>query len=107
MAARDEADRLATRLSHRSAGFEGLESELASSRAALAVARAESTEREGMLARMEAEAERSGQGGAHFCKCIRPSIVIRVDLVGDGVHETSRVFAFIGGGGCMSRVSSI
>ncbi|CAM9543030.1 unnamed protein product, partial [Ectocarpus sp. 13 AM-2016] len=59
VAARDEADRLATRLSHRSAGFEGLESELASSRAALAVARAEATEREGVLARMEAEVERS------------------------------------------------
>lgn len=58
MAARDEADRLATRLSHRSAGFEGLESELASLRGQMAVARAEATEREGVCARMEAEAER-------------------------------------------------
>lgn len=58
MAARDEADRLAARLSHRSAGVEGLESELESLRAAMAVARAEATEREGVSARMEAEAER-------------------------------------------------
>ena len=60
MAARDEADRLAARLSHRSAGFEGLESELASLRGQIAVARAEATEREGVCARMEAEAERYG-----------------------------------------------
>eukprot|EP00904_Undaria_pinnatifida_P002863 jgi/Undpi1/12578/HiC_scaffold_6.g02247.m1 len=56
--ARDEADRLGTRLSHRSAGFEGLEAEVASLQAGMAVARVEAAEREGVCARMEAESER-------------------------------------------------
>lgn len=68
-AARDEADHLATRLSHRSAGFEGLEAEVAALRAGMEVARAEATEREGVCARMEAEAERWGHGNVVRQNC--------------------------------------
>ncbi|CAN0177762.1 unnamed protein product, partial [Ectocarpus sp. 12 AP-2014] len=89
VAARDEADRLATRLSHRSAGFEGLESELASSRAALAVARAEATEREGVLARMEAEVERSRSSLA----ALEQQVVVSRETIADKDDEVRRLKA--------------
>lgn len=56
--ARDEADRLSARLSHRSAGLEGLEAEAGTLRAELAVARTEVMEKESICGSLEADAVR-------------------------------------------------